>query len=159
MFAIGVLLAGAGAWLWRDNAYGRLLAERGRELAGLREGQAKAMAAAVDDARREAQRRTAAQTEIANAAIQKSTAAQADARAADTARRVLLARATVLANAGRRSGDSRTAGGSQAAGDSLNLLADVLGRADARAGELAEYADAAWLAGRACERSYDALMG
>ena len=43
------------------------------------------------------------------------------------------------------------------AGDTLDLLADVLGRADKRAGILAEYADAARIAGAGCERDYDAL--
>lgn len=37
------------------------------------------------------------------------------------------------------------------------LIADVLGRADQRAGELAEYADRARIAGQQCERDYDAL--
>ncbi|VWC27090.1 gp23 [Burkholderia lata] len=47
--------------------------------------------------------------------------------------------------------------GSPAAGDTLDLLADVLGRADQRAGDLAEYADRAGMAGQQCERDYDAL--
>ncbi|WP_334070261.1 DUF2514 family protein, partial [Burkholderia cepacia] len=49
-----------------------------------------------------------------------------------------------------------TTGGS-AAGDALDLLANVLGRADQRAGDLAEYADRARIAGQQCERDYDAL--
>jgi hypothetical protein len=44
------------------------------------------------------------------------------------------------------------------AGDSIAVLADVLGRADKRAGELADIADARYIAGRACERAYDALI-
>jgi hypothetical protein len=44
------------------------------------------------------------------------------------------------------------------AGDPIGVLADVLGRADERQGELASYADAARIAGLACERSYHALM-
>jgi len=43
------------------------------------------------------------------------------------------------------------------AGDPIGVLADVLGRADARAGELADIADRRYIAGRACEREYDAL--
>lgn len=38
-----------------------------------------------------------------------------------------------------------------------DLLADVLGRADAASGELAAYADRARAAGSACEQAYDAL--
>lgn len=41
--------------------------------------------------------------------------------------------------------------------DPIGVLADVLSRADERAGKLAEFADAAHIAGLACERSYDAL--
>jgi hypothetical protein len=37
------------------------------------------------------------------------------------------------------------------------VLADVLGRADDRAGELAAALDASRAAGLACERAYDAL--
>lgn len=43
------------------------------------------------------------------------------------------------------------------AGDPIGVLADVFGRADKRAGILAEYADAARIAGAGCERDYDAL--
>ncbi|WP_233095655.1 DUF2514 family protein [Dickeya solani] len=39
------------------------------------------------------------------------------------------------------------------------LLADVLQRADKRAGELAAYADRARLAGLTCERAYSAITG
>lgn len=112
---------------------------------------------AVDLARGEEQRRTAAQTEIANAAIQNAKVAQADARVADAARRELLARLTAFVNASRRPGDSAPIGGSEATRDPIVVLADVFSRADARAGELAATLDAARVAGQACERSYDAL--
>ena len=42
-------------------------------------------------------------------------------------------------------------------GDALDLFANLFSRADARAGELAEFADTAHAAGLTCERSYDAL--
>lgn len=44
-----------------------------------------------------------------------------------------------------------------AAGDAIMVQADVLGRADRRAGDLANYADTARAAGLKCERDYDAL--
>lgn len=47
--------------------------------------------------------------------------------------------------------------GGPPAEDPIGMLADVLGRLDRRAGVLAEYADAARIAGQACERSYDSL--
>ena len=41
------------------------------------------------------------------------------------------------------------------ASDAIGVLADVLGRADARASILADLADRRGIAGRACERAYD----
>ena len=52
--------------------------------------------------------------------------------------------------------DSPAAGQQPPAGDPIGVLADVLGRADRRAGVLAAFADAAHAAGLACERDYDA---
>jgi len=48
------------------------------------------------------------------------------------------------------------AGHQPPAGDAIGVLADVLGRADQRAGILADAADRAHAAGLACERDYDA---
>ncbi|WP_241300444.1 DUF2514 family protein [Burkholderia stabilis] len=109
---------------------------------------------AVEAARTEEQRRTAAQSEIAKDANQQRTAALADAFAARAAAGSLQQRVDQLVAAGRH---SASATGSPAAGDALDLLADVLGRADQRAGDLAEYADRARIAGQQCERDYDAL--
>ncbi len=43
------------------------------------------------------------------------------------------------------------------AGDPIGVLADLLSRADTRAGILAEFADAAHAAGKQCQRAYEAL--
>ncbi|MCA7962491.1 DUF2514 domain-containing protein [Burkholderia cenocepacia] len=110
-------------------------------------------AKAVEQVRAEEQRRTAAQSEIAKDANQQRTAALADAFAARAAAGSLQQRVDQLVAARH----SAAAAGSPAAGDALDLLADVLGRADQRAGELAEYADRARIAGQQCERDYDAL--
>jgi len=115
----------------------------------------KAQIAAVAAARAEEQRRTAAQSEIANDANQQRTAALADAFAARAAAGSLQQRVDQLVAAARH---PAAAAGSPAAGDALDLLADVLGRADQRAGELAEYADRARIAGQQCERDYDAVI-
>lgn len=114
----------------------------------------KAQLAAVDAARAEEQRRTAAQSEIAKDANQQRTAALADAFAARAAAGSLQQRVDRLVAAAR---NPAAATGSPAASDALDLLADVLGRADERAGQLAEYADRARIAGQQCERDYDAL--
>ncbi|PRE44114.1 DUF2514 family protein [Burkholderia multivorans] len=104
--------------------------------------------------REEYQRRTAAQQEIANDANQQRTAALADAFAARAAAGSLQQRVDQLVAAARHPAATP---GSPAAGDALDLLADVLGRVDQRAGELAEALDASRIAGLACEKSYDSL--
>ncbi len=128
------------------------------EQAKQREGQAAALAAASEAARTEEQRRTAEQRGIANAAAKERDEALADARTADAVAEQLRVRVAQLAAAARGAGNPPAASGSQAAGDPLDVLTDVLGRADKRAGDLAEYADRARIAGQACERSYDALI-
>lgn len=57
----------------------------------------------------------------------------------------------------QRSSDPAPVAAGETAGDPIGVLANVLGRADDRAGKLAEYADAARTAGQACERAYDSL--
>ncbi|WP_059413456.1 DUF2514 family protein [Cupriavidus basilensis] len=113
---------------------------------------------AVDDARIEEQRRTTAQTEIANAATKEMVGARADAAAANDAAGRLRQRVAELLATGRAAGNPAAASAGPAAGDPIGMLADVLGRADQRAGLLAEYADSARVAGQACERAYDALI-
>ncbi|WP_441623340.1 MULTISPECIES: DUF2514 family protein [unclassified Cupriavidus] len=71
----------------------------------------------------------------------------------------LRQRVAGLLAAGRAAGNPAASGPGPAAGDPLGVLADVLSRADQRAGALAGYADAARFAGQACERGYDALNG
>jgi hypothetical protein len=51
--------------------------------------------------------------------------------------------------------DSTASAVRETAGDAIGVLADVLGRADERAGILADLADRRGIAGRACERAYD----
>lgn len=112
---------------------------------------------AVDRARLEEQRRTAAQSEIANAATRDAESARADARSAgDAADRLRLRVADLLA-ASRTPKDPTLANGSAAAADPIGMLADVLDRADKRAGVLAAYADQARIAGQACVDSYQTL--
>lgn len=83
---------------------------------------------------------------------------QADARSADATRKRLLAQTDRLAASLRScSTNSGTANGSQTRANTADLLADVLRRADERAGELAQIADRARASGGACERSYDSI--
>jgi hypothetical protein len=149
LFAVGWLVNG-----WRLGAdIADLHAARQQD----RAERAQQLAQAVEAGRAEEQRRTAAQAGIANAAKKEAEDARADARAAHAAAVGLRQQASALA--GR--GDAVCAaapGDSAPAFDASRMLADVLSRIDERAGVLAEYADAAHIAGQACERSYDALM-
>ena len=113
---------------------------------------------AVDRARLEEQRRTAAQSEIANAATKDAESARADARSAGDAADRLRLRVAELLAADRTAKYSAPASSSTATGDPIGVLADVLDRADKRAGVLAAYADQARIAGQACVDSYQALM-
>lgn len=112
---------------------------------------------AVDAARAEEQRRTAAQTKVAEDATKDADAARGDARDARDAADRLRKRVADLLAAARAPKDLAAPHGGPPAGDPLDVLTDVLGRADKRAGELAAYADRARIAGLACEASYDAL--
>ncbi|MEK7893177.1 DUF2514 family protein [Burkholderia contaminans] len=105
--------------------------------------------------RNEFRRRLAAQQEIAtDAAKERDQAVAAAAAAAGGAADGLRKQVAALIADVRRAGAT---GGSTTASDPLDLLADVFGRADERAGELARIADERGIAGRQCERAYDAL--
>ncbi|KWI07882.1 DUF2514 family protein [Burkholderia ubonensis] len=104
--------------------------------------------------RDEFRRQSAAQQEIATHAAKERDQARGDAAAAASAADGLRRQVAALVADARRSAAST---GGSSAGDALDLLADVLGRADARAGELATIADERGIAGQQCERSYDAL--
>lgn len=146
-------LAGLAAWggwhRWRAID-ARQDFERARQAAAVEQA---ASAAAVAQ---ETARRLKAVQEAADAA---QLQAQADRAAADRARRArdsLLERIAAV-QAGGGAADPAVAGQCEAARRSVDLLADVLRRADARAGELAAAADAARTAGQACERAYESL--
>jgi len=158
-----IALAAAAAALvvagWTANGW-----RKDRELEQLRRGyvekrlaQEAAKVGALGDVRREEQRRVFEQAEIANAAKKEADKARADARAADAVASRLRRRVDELVATARAS-DSAAACGSTAAGDPLGVLADVLERADRRAGVLAEALDASYIAGLACERAYDSLV-
>ncbi|MBH9664268.1 DUF2514 family protein [Burkholderia multivorans] len=100
-------------------------------------------------------RRLAAQQEIATNATKERDQARADAAVADGVADGLRKQVAALVADARRAG---AAAGSPATGDALDLLADLFGRADERAGELAKIADERGIAGQQCERSYDALI-
>lgn len=89
---------------------------------------------------------------------QKIAAARADAVSAAGAERRLRDQLAAFRAAVRAASAAPAAAeGGAPAGDPIGVLADVLGRADRRAGILAAFADDAHAAGTICERHADAL--
>lgn len=107
--------------------------------------------------RTEEQRRTAAVAKEATSAQTQTAALDASLPATRAASDGVRDAATGAASRARARSCPATASARQPGGDPIGLLVDVLGRADKRAGELAQYADRLRIAGVACERSYDAL--
>ena len=109
-------------------------------------------------ARAEELRRQAAINEVTTNAQTEIDRARADAAAAHAAADSLRDQAKRLAAAaGKTCGNPSPATAGKAAGSAGLVLADVLGRADDAAGELAAALDRSRIAGLACERAYDAL--
>lgn len=128
-------------------------------LAGDRAAQARAAAAAEKKARIEEIRRETERQEVIHHAREQTAAAEAAARDAGRAAAGLRQQVAALVAAGRRTAAHPGAsGGGTPAADALDLLADMLGRADDRAGALAAEADRRGIAGRACVAAYDALI-
>ena len=108
----------------------------------------------ISKAREETERRLIAQEKIANDAKAERELAQSDARAANAVSDRLRERINSIT----RNADYATTVNRGTPADSTGiLLAELFSRADKRAGELAEYADRARIAGQACERQYDSL--
>ena len=108
----------------------------------------------IEKAREETERRLVEKEKIANDAKAERELAQADARASNAVSDRLRERINSLA---RNSNNPDTIDGSKATCATGILLAKLFDLADERAGELAEYADRARIAGQACERQYDSL--
>ena len=113
---------------------------------------------AVEDARTEERRRTDAVQEIANEAQSKLDQALADAGVARSAGERLRERIAQLTAACRAAASNPGAASSGAPAEATaDLLADVQRRLDEAADGIAGFADKSAAAGKACERSYDAL--
>lgn len=117
-------------------------------------------AAAERAVRAEETQRAQALEKIANDTQKQIDAARADAataaRAADSLRQQL---ARYVATARASSAGASTATASETASDPVGVLADMYSSSDQRAGEISTYADAARIAGLACERAYQEVAG
>ena len=110
------------------------------------------------EAREEELRRQAEIDEVREHAQEQIAQAQADADAASLESGRLREQARRLAaRASQCASNPGAAQGGPAAGHPAMVLADLLSRADERAGELAAAYDRARASGLACERAYDSL--
>ena len=121
--------------------------------------QSEAVATTTTEYRTEEQRRQKAANQVANDARQEQTAALTDAAVADAAGdRLRVEAGKLAATTSCAPGDTGAAERGKAATRAAMVLSDLLGRADARAGELAKAYDQSRIAGLACERSYNSLI-
>lgn len=119
---------------------------------------AEARAQNVQLAREEEQRRQRAIDKVRQDAEQQIARVETDAAAASAVAVGLHEQAERLAKrASQCANNSGTAQSGDAAGQSAVVLADLLSRADARAGELARAYDRARASGLACQRAYLSL--
>ncbi|MEX5531423.1 DUF2514 domain-containing protein [Pseudomonas syringae] len=120
--------------------------------------QSEAVANTTTEYRTEEQRRQKAANQVANDARQEQTAALTDAAGADAAGdRLRVEAGKLAATASCAPGDTGAAERGKAATRAAMVLSDLLGRADARAGELAKAYDESRIAGLACNRFVHAL--
>lgn len=120
--------------------------------------QAQAVTTTTTEYRTEEQRRQKAANQVANDARQEQTAAIADAAGADAAGDRLRNEAGKLAaSASCVPSDPGIADRGKNATRAAMVLSDLLGRADARAGDLARHADRLTVSLQACEASYESL--
>lgn len=145
-------VAGLIALGWFTNGW-RL----GVEIERIHGAHAKAIAAADAKERAREKQWQDAKQEAEHVATMARTRADADRRAADVAHHSLLDAARSAAQ--RAGACPATEPTGPPAPSPADLLADVLGRVDQVAGELAEAVDQSRIAGLACERSYDAVAG
>ena len=114
---------------------------------------------AVTIAREEEQRRQSAIDKVRQDAEQQISRAESDALAANAVAAGLHEQARrVAARTNQCAGDPAAAQSGPTVGQPAVVLADLLSRADARAGELARAYDRARASGLACERAYHSLI-
>lgn len=173
MIAIAKLFDIVPGWIWALITAGALAAagvsqtrfthERANH-AETRAQYAEQVAQAEAATRIESEKNRATELELRNAQDQNAEQAQALLVALDHAATADRLAAQLLRDAAQdlaavarsRCAASTAPGSGPAGGDPIGVLADVLGRADARAGELAAIADERRIRGLACEAEHDA---
>ena len=153
--AAGIALVGANiGWMAERNAHAETKATHAEYIAT-----AERTARALSDRNRttEQELRNAQYAHATQFAAAHRDLDRARAAASATGKRLQDAANAAAARARDQCANPTTPDLGTPAGDTIGVLADVLGRADARAGELADIAEQRGIAGRACEREYDAL--
>lgn len=148
------LVALVAAWQWREAT----AAAAGRDAANSALRAAQQSLNQSNEARAEETRRADRLQEALNVAHTERQAVEASARravAADVSLRGELARLAARARAAAQ--DPAAADEREAAVAAVPVLTELLGRCNERRTELAQYADDARVAGKLCERAYDAL--
>lgn len=160
---IGLLLRAVPLWAWAlvaALAWGGLQHRRasvaGSELLRVQGEIATAREQAMHGALVETSRRLSAQQEVADAAQTAARRARADAVSAGAAAGKLRTHAASLAASAGACDPAATVDGAAAGGAGV-VLADMLGRVTAHAGELASEADKRGAAGAECAGRYGAL--
>ncbi|HEN8705664.1 TPA: DUF2514 domain-containing protein [Pseudomonas putida] len=145
---------------WTAYEHGRSveLAQAGQQSAKRDSGDRLAEVIGERVARQEEHRRADAQQEARVKGHEERTIADAGAVDADAAGQRLRSESSQFAVAVSCAGtDTAAVTRGETATRAAMVLSDLLARADARAGELAKAYDQARIAGRQCEREYDAL--
>ncbi|MEE5068665.1 DUF2514 domain-containing protein [Pseudomonas alliivorans] len=157
--ALLILLAVAGA-LYGAYRHGVTVTDLAWQAKWAKEvsTQSQAVVTTTTEYRTEEQRRQKAANQVANDARKEQTVALADAAGADAAGDRLRSEAGKLAaSASCVPGDPGIAERGKNATRAAMVLSDLLSRADARAGDLARYADRLTVSLQACEASYGSL--
>lgn len=149
-------------WLLRQHGYSEGAHDKELEWSAKWNEQAAELATVRADAelaaRKAEERRQADIEKVRQDAEKQIASAERDAVAADAVAVGLREQAGRLAKrASQCASDTGAAQSGDAAGQSAVVLADLLGRADARAGELARAYDRARASGLACQRAYFSL--
>ncbi|MBI6749703.1 DUF2514 domain-containing protein [Pseudomonas syringae] len=156
---LAIVAAVISCWVWGFN-HGSNKVEADWQQKWDRElkAQSQAVASTTTEYRTEEQRRQKAANQVANDARQEQTAALTDAAVADAAGdRLRVEAGKLAATASCAPGDTGAAERGKAASRAAMVLSELLSRSDARAGELAKYADSARIAGLACNRFVEEL--
>lgn len=148
-WALALSLAWGG---WQRHQVKTVTAELMQQQAEAAKARETALSASIT----ETERRLDAQRKIVYEARKQADQAKADAVAAAAVAGKLRARLAAITS-GARPVDSSASSGGESAADTARVLADLLARADDRAGILARHADEARAAALACQRAYESL--